>query len=146
MTEEQVQQELKEAMRARAQQKVLVLRGLLAAIKNLKVEKIVQELPEADLVALVRKEMSKRTEAITFAEKAGRTELVEQNRAELAVLEPYVPTQMTPERLEEAIRALSAELGTTQIGPLMKALRDRHAGEFDGKLASELVRKLAAGG
>ena len=60
MTEAQIQQDLKESMRARAQQKVLVLRGLLAAIKNMKVEKLVQELEESDLVALVRKEMSKR--------------------------------------------------------------------------------------
>jgi len=129
-------------MRGRQQLKVYALRGLLAAIKNLKVEKQVRELGEPDILALVRKEMSKRAEAIGFAEKAGRQDLIEQNQAELAVFEAYVPPLMTTEELDKTIRALSSELGTTQIGPLMKELRARHAGRFDGKQASEMIRKL----
>jgi uncharacterized protein len=142
VTEAQIQQDLKQAMLARDQRKVYVLRGLLAAIKNLKVEKLVQELTDADLTALARKELSKRAEAVAFAEKAARADLVEQNRAEQAILQAYLPAQMASEELEQTIRALSTELGTTQIGPLMKELRERHAGRFDGKLASELIRKL----
>jgi uncharacterized protein len=142
VTEAQIQQDLKQAMLARDQRKVYVLRGLLAAIKNLKVEKLVQELTEADLTALARKEVSKRGEAVVFAEQAGRTDIVEENRAEQAILEAYLPAQMAPEELEQTIRALSAELGTTQIGPLMKELRERHAGRCDGKLASEVIRRL----
>lgn len=145
MTEAQLQAEVQSAMRARDSQKTLVLRGLLAAVKNLKVEKQVKELPEADIVGLVRKEISKRAEAISYAEQAGRADLAEQNRAERALLEAYAPAQLSASDLESVIRGLSAELGTTQIGPLMAELRKRHAGTFDGKMASEIIKGLTGG-
>ena len=142
-TEAQLQGDLQAAMKARAMEKVYILRGLITAIKNLKVEKQIAEVPEADIAALVRKEINKRTEAAEFARQAGRQELVEQNQSEKAVLEAYLPQQLSASALEDVIKALAAELGTTQIGPLMAKLRERHAGQFDGKLASELIRKLA---
>ena len=141
-TEAQLQGELQAAMKARAMEKVYILRGLITAIKNLKVEKQVAEIPEADIALLVRKEINKRAEAAEFARKAGRQELVDQNERERAVLEAYLPQQLSASTLEEVIKGLAAELGTTQIGPLMAKLRERHAGQFDGKLASELIRNL----
>ena len=144
VTEAQLQADLQAAMKARAAEKVLILRGLIAAIKNVKVDKQVPTLPEADIAALVRKEIDKRVEAAEFARQAGRTELVDSNEREKAVLEAYLPQQLDAAALEALIRQLAAELGTTQIGPIMATLRERHAGQFDGKLASELVRKLVA--
>jgi uncharacterized protein YqeY len=141
-TEAQLQVDLQAAMKARAMEKVYILRGLISVIKNLKVEKQVREVPEADIALLVRKEINKRSEAAEFARQAGRQELVDQNEREGAVLEAYLPQQLSASALEEVVRALAAELGTTQIGPLMAKLRERHAGQFDGKLASELIRKL----
>jgi len=143
-SEAQLQADLHAAMKARAAEKVLILRGLIAAIKNVKVEKQVATLPEADIATLVRKEISKRVEAADFARKAGRAELVDNNEREKAVLEAYLPQQLDAAALEALIKQLAAELGTTQIGPIMATLRERHAGRFDGKLASELVRKLAS--
>ena len=142
-TEAQLQNELQAAMKSRAMEKVYILRGLITAIKNLKVEKQVAEVPEADIALLVRKEINKRTEAAEFARQAGRQELVDQNERERAVLQAYLPQQLTASALEDVIKELAAELGTTQIGPLMAKLRERYAGQFDGKLASELIRKLA---
>ena len=142
--EAQIQADLQNAMRAREMPKVYVLRGVVAAIKNLKVEKQVKELPETEITALVKKEVSKRTEALVFAEQGGRTELIEQNRAEIALLEAYLPRQLDAGELEAAIKAIAAELGTTQIGPLMAEVKKRYAGQYDGKLASELVKKLSA--
>lgn len=141
-SEEQLQQDLHAAMKARAAEKVLILRGLIAAIKNVKVEKQLAALPEADITALVRKEISKRVEAADFARKAGRAELVDGNEREKAVLEAYLPPQLDAAALEALIKQLAAELGTTQIGPIMASLREHRAGQFDGKLASELIRKL----
>lgn len=141
-SEEQLQRDLHAAMKARAAEKVLILRGLLAAIKNVKVDKQVATLPEADIAALVRKEISKRVEAADFARKAGRAELVDGNEREKAVLEAYLPQQLDAAALEALIRRLAAELGTTQIGPIMAKLRESYAGQFDGKLASELIRTL----
>lgn len=142
LSEERLQQDLREAMKARDALRTSVLRGVIAAVKNVKVEKMGAPLAEADLTAIVRKEVNKRSEAIAFAEKAGRRDLVDQNKAELAVLEAYMPAQMDAATLEAAIRRIAADLGTTQIGPVMAELRKRHAGQFDGKAASELIKKL----
>ncbi len=142
-SETQLQDDLKAAMKARDMETVYVLRGLIAAIKNVKVDKQVSTLPEADIAALVRKEINKRTEAIDFARKANRADLVAQNEAEKARLDKYLPQQLSPEALEDVIKQIAAELGNAQIGPIMAKLRERHAGQFDGKLASEIIRKLA---
>lgn len=140
--EGQLNEDLKTAMKARDMETVYVLRGLLTAIKTLKVEKMVQELPETEIAGLVRKELSKRTEAADFARKAGRPEQEESARREQVILERYMPTQLGADVLEQTIRAISAELGSTQIGPVMAKLKERFPGQYDGKLASELVRKL----
>ena len=141
-TEAQLQEDLKGAMKARDMDTVYVIRGLIAVIKNLKVEKQIAQLPEADIAGLVRKEINKRTEAAGFARQANRAELVEKNEREKQLLEKYLPEQLSAEALQVAIKEISTELGTTQIGPIMAKLRERHAGQFDGKLASELIRKL----
>jgi len=142
-SEAQLQEDLKSAMKARAMETVYVLRGLITAIKNVKVEKQVAELPEEDLVALVCKEGNKRSVAMEFARKGNRQDLVEQNEREKVLLEQYLPQQMSAEALMAAIKQIAAEIGSTQIGPIMAKLRERHAGQFDGKLASELIRKMA---
>jgi uncharacterized protein len=141
-TEEQLQRDLQAAMKARAMDKVYILRGLITVIKNLKVEKQIASVPEADIAGLVRKEINKRTEAAEFARQANRPQLVEQNESEKAVLEGYLPQQLSADALEAVIKDLATELGTTQIGPIMAKLRERYAGQFDGKLASELIRTL----
>jgi uncharacterized protein YqeY len=142
-SEAQLQTELQTAMKARASDKVMVLRDIITAIKNLKVEKMAPELAEADIVGLIRKEVSKRAEAIEFARKAGRDDLIAKNEAEKNLLEAYLPQLMTADALDALIRSIAQDLGTTQIGPVMAKLREGHAGKFDGKLASELIRKLA---
>ena len=144
-TEAQLQSDLQSAMKARAADKVSVLRDVIAAAKNLKVEKMIGALEEADIVTLVRREINKRTEAAEFARKGARPELVEKNEHEIAILEAYLPKQLSADELEAVIKALANELGTTQIGPLMATLKERHAGTYDGKLASDLVKRLAAG-
>jgi len=142
ITESELQAELQGAMKARAREKVLVLRDVMTAIKILKVEKMVPSLPEADVAGIIRKEVSKRVEAIEFARKASRQDLVDKNEAEKMLLEAYLPQQMSPEQLESAIQAIATEIDNKQIGPIMAKLRERHAGLFDGKLASEIIRKL----
>jgi hypothetical protein len=142
VSEAQIQEDLKRAMKARDMDRVYVLRGLVAAIKNVKVEKRVETLPEAEISSLVRKEIAQRTEAAEFARKGNRADLAEKNDNEKTLLEGYLPQQMSPAVLEETIRRISTELGTTQIGPIMAKLKEDHAGLYDGKLASEIVRKL----
>lgn len=141
-TLEQLRADLHQAMRARDQARLRALRGLVAALKNLEVEKRGTPLGEEDVGSVVRKEVQKRREAIEYAERAGRTDLVDENRAELAVLEEYLPRQLSREELARAIQSLAEELGTKEIGPLMRELRSRFPNQYDGRLASEIIRGL----
>ncbi len=144
VTEEQLAQDLTAAMKARDAQRVMVLRGVVAAAKLVKVERRTPQLDEADLVQVLRKELKKRDEAEEFAAKAGRDDLVSQNRAERAILETYVPAALGADDLERAIRHALAEGVPRQMGAVMAALKERHPGRVDGKRASELVRKVLA--
>ena len=144
MNEDSLQSDLRDAMRARDQRRIDILRGVIAVAKNIKVEKRVDALDEGDLVAIVRKESKKRDDIIEFATKGNRPETVADAQAEKAILEEYLPKQMSPDELAAAITTLSQELGTSEIGPLMKALKDRYAGRFDGKAASAAIRNLAS--
>jgi len=144
MGEERLAEELTQAMKARDMPKVYVLRGLLAAIKNLKVEKRGAALGEDEIVQIVRREIRKREEAEEFAAKAGRGELVEQNRAERAMLEVYVPAQLDPSQLEQAIRELATAPGGRSIGTIMGGLKARFGARFDGRQASEIARRVLA--
>ena len=145
LTEAQLTADLTAAMKARDMPRVYVLRGLITAAKNLKVERRAQTLDEADLVQLVRREVRQREEAEEFAKKAGRDDAVEQNRAERAMLDAYVPAQMDPAALETVVRGIVSALPSPAMGPVMAALREKHAGQFDGRQASEIVKRVLAG-
>ncbi len=144
MNEDSLQSDLRDAMRARDQRRIDILRGVIAVAKNIKVEKRVDALDEGDLVAIVRKESKKRDDIIEFATKGNRPETVADAQAEKAILEEYLPKQLSSDELAAAIATLSQELGTSEIGPLMKALKDRYAGRFDGKAASAAIRNIAS--
>ncbi len=145
-SEEQLQTDLRAAMKSGDKLRVSVLRDVLTAIKNLKVEKIVPTLSESDIVQILRKELNQRAEAAQFARQANRQDLVDKNEREKEILEAYLPQQLSSQELEFAIRNIAQEVGGYQIGPIMAKLRERFAGRFDGKLASEMVKKLGAQG
>jgi uncharacterized protein len=144
MDEESLQNDLRAAMRARDQRRVDILRGVIAVAKNLKVERRVQTLDESELVAIVRKEAKKRADVIEFATKGNRPEIAADAEAEKEILEAYLPRQLSAEELTGVVRELATELGTTEIGPIMAALRQRYAGRFDGKEASTAIRGLGS--
>jgi len=144
VTEERLAEDLARAMKARDMPRVYVLRGLLTAVKNLKVERRGAPLGEADLMQLVRREIRKRDEAEEFAVKGGRDELVDQNRRERALLEDYVPPPLAPAELEATIREIAARAEARSLGAIMGALRERFAGRFDGRQASEIARRVLA--
>ena len=144
LTEAQWNADLTAAMKARDMPRVYVLRGLLTAAKLLTVERRGAALGEADLVQLVRRELRKREEAEEFAAKAGRADIVAQNQAERRILDAYVPALLGADELEAVIRGITKGLATPTIGTVMSALREQHTGRFDGKQASEIVRRVLA--
>jgi uncharacterized protein YqeY len=144
LTEQQLAEDLNRAMKARDMPRVYVLRGVVAAAKNLKVDKHGATLEEADLIQIVRREIRKREEAEEFAAKAGRTDVIEQSRAEREMLNAYAPAALSATDLEPIIRAIAAEPGGGSLGAIMGALKARHAGRFDGKIASDQARRVLA--
>ena len=144
LTEQQLADDLNRAMKARDMPRVYVLRGVIAAVKNLRIERRGAELAEADLSQIIRKEIRKREETEEFALKAGRRDAGEQNRSERAMLEAYAPAQLDPAALEQAIREIAAEPNAGNLGAVMGALKARFAGRFDGRQASEIARRVLA--
>jgi uncharacterized protein YqeY len=140
--EERLGGDLVRAMKAREMLRVYVLRGLLTAVKHLKVERRGAPLGDEEVAQLVRREMRKREEAETFAVQAGRRDLVDQNRAERAVLESYAPAQLDAGTLERTIRAIVARSDARSLGAIMGALRQDFGGRFDGRQASEIARRV----
>jgi uncharacterized protein YqeY len=147
LSESMIQGRLKEAMRSRATDEVMVLRGLVAAMKNLTIERrgvaggAGGELGTAEITQILRREIKQREEAIAFAEQAGRADLVEKNGREKRYLETYLPQAVSAADLEAAI-ARHYEAGAASIGPLMGKLKAEFGARLDGKLASEAVREF----
>lgn len=144
LSEAALREALQDAMKTRRMPTVYVLRGLLAAVANRRIETGAAALASSEILTLVQREAKKREEAEAFARQAGRTDLVEQNAAERAILAQFLPAMLGDAEVEALVGAWIAE-GLTTMGPLMARLKERHAGQYDGKRASEIVRTLLAG-
>ncbi len=141
---EQIQQDLKDAMRNQDTQRREVLRLLMAAFKQVEVDQRKQLTPE-DTLAILMSEAKKRREAIEEMENAGRVELAEQEKYELALIETYLPKQLSREEIETMAREAIAAVGATtpkDMGNVMKVLMPRLKGQADGKLVNTVVREL----
>jgi len=129
-------------MKAGDKLRVMTLRGALTEITRL--EKDVRRPAHNDeIIQILKRERARRDEAIDFARKGGRQDLVEQNQTEATILDGYLPPALGPDEINAAIAAQIAA-GVSQIGPIMKALRDQFGARLDGRLASELVKQALA--
>jgi hypothetical protein len=131
-------------MKARDATRVSVLRGVIAAIKNARVEHRGAAVTEDQIVALVRREVKQRHEVVELARQGGRRDVLEQTERELAILDSLLPAVLTPEELDAAVRGLYAA-GATSIGEIMRGLQAGYPGRVDGKAASTVARRVLAG-
>jgi uncharacterized protein len=143
----QVDNDIKDAMRARETVRLNALRMLKAAMKNAAIEKGGAEsvLEDAEAAAVIRKQIKQRQDAIEGFEKGGRTELAAGERAEIEILSAYLPQALTPEQVVELVKEAIAEAGATskqQMGAVMKIATAKAAGRADGKTLSMAVQKL----
>lgn len=141
---EQLNTDLKQALRSGDEMRKGVVRQLQAAIKQSEVDRRA-ELSDEDVLGVIRKEAKSRRESITDAQKAGRADLVAAYEAELALIESYLPRALTRDELVAMARAAIAEAGATdikQLGSVMKLLSPRTKGRADGKLVNDIVREL----
>ena len=143
---ERVDVDLKDAMRAKDAARLGVLRMLKSALKYGAIEKAGADadLSDADAVQVIRKQVKQRQDSIESFEKGGRPELAEKEKAELTILNSYLPQQMSAEELAKVVRETIAEVGATskaQMGAVMKALQAKVAGRADGRALSQEVQK-----
>jgi len=143
----QIDAELKKAMMAREADRLSVLRMLKSSVKYAAIEKGgADSVPsDADVIAVVRKEVKKREDSITSFAEAGRTDLADKEKAELEFLRVYLPAQMAEEKVEALVKEAIAETGATskaQMGLVMKAAQAKAAGQVDGKTLSTVVQRL----
>jgi uncharacterized protein len=142
MLTDKIAADMKEAMRARDAARLSTLRLLKSAVEYHKIEKKQEQLTDADVTAVIKKQIKQRQDSIESFEKGGRTDLVEKEKAELVVLKSYLPEELSPAQVEEVVKATIAELGATartDMGNVMKAVQAKLAGRADNRLVSQLV-------
>src|SRR3954451_5157317 len=145
----QIDEDLKNAMRAQHAARLSALRLLKAALKNTAIEKLGAdgELSDADAIAVIRKQVKQRQDSIESFEKGGRTELAAKEKAEIDVLNQYLPAAMSATELQKVVADTIREVRATsraQLGTVMKALQSKTAGQVDGNtLSTEVQRQLS---
>jgi hypothetical protein len=144
--QERIDNDLKDAMKARQADRLGVLRMLKSALKNAAIEKygVTGQLDDAEAAAVVRKQAKQRLDSIEGFEKGNRPELAAKEKEELAVLNEYLPKQLSPEEITALVAAAIAEAGATskaQMGAVMKVASANAAGRADGKALSQEVQK-----
>ncbi len=141
---DQINDDLKTAMKSGDTQRRDILRLLMAAFKQVEVDKRIELSPD-DVLSVLMSEAKKYRETIEEKEESGRTEGIEDEQFALSVIEAYLPEQISREEIEVLARAAIAETGATmpkQMGQVMKVLMPRLKGQADGKLVNTVVREL----
>jgi uncharacterized protein YqeY len=142
MLTDKIDSEMKVAMRAKDAARLSTLRMLKSAVEYYKIEKKQEKLTDADVVAVIRKQIKQRQDSIDGFEKGGRTDLVDKEKAELVVLKSYLPDELSQEQIEEIVKAVIAEVGAStkaDMGKVMKAVQAKAAGRADNRLVGQIV-------
>lgn len=143
---EQIDNDLKEAMKARDAFKLGVLRMIKSALKYAALEKgdASVALADADVMTLLRKQIKQREDSVASFEKGGRPELAEKEKTEIALLAAYLPQSLSDAELVALVKEAIAEVGATskaQMGAVMKVAQAKGEGRVDGRRLSAEVQK-----
>ena len=145
---EQLMADMKAAMKAKEEGKLALntIRMARAHIRQAEIDNGHADFNDDQVLAVLRKEVKQRKETLSEIESSGREDLVEQTKAEIDVLEKYLPAEMTPEAVEVAVKEIvdAMDPGQKNMGSVMKAVMAKLKGQADGKLMSQIVRKLLA--
>ena len=152
MLRDQINEAVKGAMKAQEKLKVSTLRMVNAAIKNADIEAQMAQKPaltDADVLAVLQKMIKQRQDSVAAYEQGGRQELADQERAEIAFIKVFLPQQLSDAEAKEAIASAIKDTGAAgmkDMGKVMAALKERHAGKIDFGKASGAVKAMLAGG
>ncbi|HEX8966021.1 MAG TPA: GatB/YqeY domain-containing protein [Patescibacteria group bacterium] len=149
MLKQQLHDELKQSMIARDELKKSVLRMLLTAITYYEINKggAGYEATDEDVMSVIDKQVKQRKDSIEQFEKAGRQELADKEKEEMALLAVYLPKQLTEEEIKLLVKDAIAEVGATapsDMGKVMGFLSPKIKGKADGGLVSRIVRESLA--
>ena len=140
---EQIMSDMKDAMKARDKVRLNTVRMIKSALMNEKI-KAGHDLTAEEELTVLSREKKQREESIEEFTKANRKDLADETKQELAIVESYLPKQMTQEELNQAVSSAIAEVnaqGKSDFGKVMKVLMPKIKGKADGKAASDVVRK-----
>lgn len=141
---EKLNEDLKTAMKSGEAQRKDALRFIIAAIKQVEIDKR-ETLSDEQVYSILGTEAKKRRDSIAEMSKAGRADLAAQEQMELTLIESYLPQQLSREELEAEVRKAIEESGAKSakdMGNVMKVLRPRVKGKADGKLVNDVVKAL----
>ncbi len=139
-----LQEDMKDAMRAKDQMRLDTIRMALAALKNARIDRR-QDLDEAEMVGVLQKEAKRRRESAAEYHKANRPELAASEEAELAILEAYLPQMLDAAALRPLVAEVIAEVGATSMADmskLMPVLMARFRGQAEGGTLNAVAREL----
>ena len=140
----QLNDTMKEAMKAHDEIRLRTVRMALAAVKQVEIDKRIT-LDDAAVIPLLQKEIKNRREAVEEAKKANRNDLIADNEAEIKVLEVFLPKAMSADELRLLVQSSIAETGAaaqTDMGKVMKVLMPKVAGRAAGDQVSAMVKEL----
>lgn len=143
MLKDQIASDLKDAMRARDKVRLRTLRSISAALRNMEIDE--GDLSEQQELALLRKQAKQRQEAIEQYDDAGRDDLADKEREELAVIEEYLPQPLDDDELEARLQAIIDEVGASSMadmGPVMGKAMEQLRGRADGNRVRKAVQNL----
>jgi uncharacterized protein YqeY len=138
-----IEKDLKESLKSGDKNRLSILRMVKSAVKNKEIEKG-DPLTDEDIQAVFRSFSKKAGESIEQFSRAGRDELAEKEKAELAVLQEYLPKQLGEEDIRKAVRDVIDETGAAGVkdmGRVMKAVMSKLKGQADGRLVNNLVKE-----
>ena len=141
---DQINSDLKVSMKARDKFRTETLRNLKSAIKYAAIDAS-SDLSDDDILSVIVKQAKQRRDSIAEFEKANRTDLIEKESAELALLEAYLPAQLSKDAVRDKVQAAITELGVSDMkgmGQVMKHIMPQLQGQADGKVVSRIVREL----
>ena len=144
---DQITEDMKNAMRAKEQDKLLTIRMLLAACKQKEVDERV-ELSDAMVLGIVEKLIKQRKDSVAAYEQAQRQDLADKEKQEIAVLSAYLPAQLSAEEVKAAIASIVTQLdakGPADMGKVMGAAKSQLAGKADMGMVSTLVKAALSG-
>ena len=143
---EQITEDMKSAMRAKEAERLGTIRLLLAAIKQREVDERIT-VDDVGIIAIIEKLIKQRKDSIEQFQKAGRTDLVDQESKELGILQAYMPAQLSAAEVQSAIQKVIADLGASgpqDMGKVIGALKAQLAGKADMGMVSGLVKAALA--